>query len=31
MSQAKLTGLPLYGVMIGMLIAGTCNTVFLKL
>jgi len=30
-SQEKLTGVPLYMIMLGMLVAGTCNTVFLKL
>ena len=31
MGQEKLTGLPLYGLMLGMLITGACNTIFLKL
>ncbi len=27
----KLTGLPLYGIMLGMLLTGTANTIVLKL
>ena len=31
MSQAKLTGLRLYMIMLGMLISGTANTILMKL
>jgi hypothetical protein len=30
MSRAKLTGFPLYMVMLGMLISGTANTILMK-
>jgi len=29
-SQEKITGLRLYMIMLGMLIAGTCNTLLMK-
>jgi hypothetical protein len=31
MSQAKLTGIRLYMVMLGMLISGTTNTILMKI
>lgn len=30
-NQGKLTGIPLYSLMAGMLLFGTCNTIFMKL